>query len=721
MDFMAQRRVQYKNVSVLNDEEKKELSPPFSSSSDPNLQSASNKQRMSPGSTGLKQPESSGLKQPEKSSSIRPPEGTGLRPPEGTGLRPPEGTGLRPPEGTGLRPPDGPRLRQPEGTGLRPPGVLKAPNSRQKPQSSPGPETKSDTFTPTQNNKHDPTSDGDTSVPSDIKLKSPVSTKAQRSTSIGRSVTPGLGSTTKISKLTDSGSHESVNSEQSGIARPGGGRLQAPGELRGTSPKVEKKETSSNDPVGLKPPESVSKPKTLESKLLGPGNNIPGPSSGLPGPSKIGGGYQKMKLQNRETSGLKMPGKVESSPEPERHSSVPKPSKLQQLPSQSSRIKPTGSPPVRQASEPAFKSESSKSDSNECLFENESKSISKLALITQRQTTEAKPTDVQVKTPDLVAASEPELSTSVKSKLPPPPLDIITTTPETTPSKADNRSSGSSIGSFSSSINSQSESSVLDMQTPSPLGGRKYVRRTSPEGMSVDETASPRDLNKQSDLSNESKEEVFSLMGSGEELQSNKDKENLLAIETALSSKLKRAQSLSPKSSRRILPLQPQSVMVTRITETTSGNSSNGGSLENIGKRGGLSIKPTRSSLRSPRQPGDLKAGKHVTISPHSSVESFTSSDNSLVHINAIMDDKQTRLQRHSQTERPKSLEDLESHTFSIGGFPGDLHPHLMTTNLVRRGSTRSEKLDYSEESSFLHRNLSEDENGKNSTPEVTG
>ncbi len=695
MDFMAQRRVQYKNVNMLNDEskgpeDKKELSPPLATTNESNSQSKVNKSGISLMAIGLKPPDSSNVKQPEKSPSLKPPEGMGLKSPEGMGLRPPG-------------------------------GGLKSPNSRQKPLSSPSAETKAETLP---NHKQDsPPSDTGTPVPPDSKSKISMgsATKAQRSSSIGRSVTPGLGTTTKISKLTNSGSNESVNIERSGLTRSTGTRLQAPGDLRGTSPKVEKKDSNLTETMGIKSPESVIRPKPLESKLTGPsGNNIPGPGTGISHPSKIGGGYQKVKLQNRETFGLagnKVPGKTESSPEPERHSSVPKPSKLQQLSGPTSRLKPTGSPPARQASEPLLKTEPNKSDSNEYLSENETKSVSKLALVTQKQSSRSFDSDVPEKTPEPESAPEPELTTSTKSKLPPPPLDIITTTPETTPSKADNRSSGSSIGSFSSSINSQSELSNLETQTPSPLGYRKGIRRTSPEGMSVDETGSPRDLNKLSDLSNESKEEVFSLMGNGEDFP--RDKENLLAIETGLSSKLKRAQSLSPKSSRRILPLQPQSVMVTMVTETAGGS---GGSLDHIGKNGGIvSMKPTRSSLRTPRQPGDLKTGinKHVTISPHSSVESFTSSDNSLVHINATMDDKQNRFQLHSRNERPKSLEDLESHTFSMGGFPGDLHPHILATNLVRRGSTRSEKLDYSDESSFLQQHLSEDSSGKNSTPEV--
>ncbi len=726
MDYMGgggQRRAQYKNVNLLQDDIGKQRSE---------------ERDVPPTGTGSSKGDLSG-------GNIKPPQSlqapsSGLKHPENLGGKPREG--LRLPEGSsGLKPPEkSPNLRAPEGMGLRPPGSsgggLKSPNATGLQSSfrshSISGESKQEQLL---NNSYE--SELTSSSESKIKPLSSATAKPQRSLSMGRSVTPGFGPS-KISKPSTGGGNSSesggLSSERSGLVRPGGGRLQPPGDHK-HSPQPEKREDDSNEHIGLKPP--GSKLGEHKSNITGPSSGLPGPSSGLPGPSRIAGrgNYQTVKLQNKDSSpekpfGLpqhpgKGPGKDEKSPEPERSSSLSKPTKLQQV-SQLSRIKPTGSPPLRQASEPIVKAESMesvKSNSSENLFDIENRPVSKLALITKKQSSPGpaitspatKLTDIRDNhVPRKVSEPAPTLEPQEpvgKPKLHPPPLEI-NTTPETTPTKSDNRSSGSSIGSFTSSLNSQSESSVLDVQTPSPLGGRKYVRRTSPEGMSVDETASPRDLNKLSDLSNESKEEVFSLMSSGEDIQASKDKENLLAIETGLSSKVKRAQSLSPKASRRIIPLQPQSAVMAR-SSVNNGRPTGRGSLDNVDKH----VKPSRSSLRSPRQPGDTKTGKHVTISPHSSVESFTSSDNSLIHVSIALEE--SRVKRSSQTERPKSLEDLESHSFSLGGYPGDLHPHLLSNNLVRRGSTRSEKLDYSEESSFLQKNLSDENEGKNSTPEV--
>ena len=291
----------------------------------------------------------------------------------------------------------------------------------------------------------------------------------------------------------------------------------------------------------------------------------------------------------------------------------------------------------------------------------------------------------------------------------PPPLDVQPVTPETSPTKPsissnDPRSSSSSIGSFGSN-NSQSESSMTE--TPSPFSARKYVRRTSPEGMSVDETASPRD-HKLSDLSHESeleksKEEVFSILSPDKE---NASVTELPGIHPDTKQIIKRAHSLSPKASRRIFPLPPTSNLVAPLLAEVPSSD------ENLN----IDSKPKRSALRSPRQPGETRADKHVKISPHSSADSF-SSEASIsrsvgeAEVPVIITEQKRKT---SQTERPKSMEDLESHKFSLSGFPGDLHP-----SLVRRGSTRSEKLDYSDVESFLETGLQEGKRNGSSTPEV--
>lgn len=291
----------------------------------------------------------------------------------------------------------------------------------------------------------------------------------------------------------------------------------------------------------------------------------------------------------------------------------------------------------------------------------------------------------------------------------PPPLDVQPFTPETSPTKPsissnDPRSSSSSIGSFGSN-NSQSESSMTE--TPSPFSARKYVRRTSPEGMSVDETASPRD-HKLSDLSHESeleksKEEVFSILSPDKE---NTSITELSSIHPDAKQVIKRAHSLSPKASRRIFPLPTTSNLVAPLLAEAPSSD------ENLN----IDSKPKRSALRSPRQPGETRADKHVKISPHSSADSF-SSEASLsrsvgeTEVPVIITEQK---RKSSQTERPKSMEDLESHKFSLSGFPGDLHP-----TLVRRGSTRSEKLDYSDVETFLETGLQEGKRNGSSTPEV--
>ena len=263
---------------------------------------------------------------------------------------------------------------------------------------------------------------------------------------------------------------------------------------------------------------------------------------------------------------------------------------------------------------------------------------------------------------------------------PPTHINDPATANETQGGTNDPRSSSSSIGSFNSSNSSHSESSITETMTPSPFGGRKYVRRTSPEGMSVEETSSPRD-DKLSDLSNEleKSKEVFS------------PQEQLIEDAKSL---VKRAHSLSPKVSRRIFPTG-------NLPSPLSDSTCIPGSEENI-----TNAKPKRSSLRTSRQPGHVSSDKHVKISPHSSVDSFSSSDNSIGQVSGGGGTPvKVPEKRISQTERPKSLEDLEVHV-----FPGE--------NLIRRGSTRSEKLDYSDVETFLDTGLTE--RAGSSTPEVS-
>lgn len=445
-----------------------------------------------------------------------------------------------------------------------------------------------------------------------------------------------------------------------------------------------------------------------------------------------------------------LPKKMEEKDiEPEKSSkdpSVSKTSKLQELTQlpQVSKIKAPGTTAFRRSSDSVndtSKSQLEGSDEKPKSKLGDLKTNSKLALLTRKPqqikpdntstTSNAAPTSVNTTssvTPSIPSDPEPKNIPESKSVDPVPqvkgspsrarnlpPLNIgnIGTTPTKT---NDSVSSNGSIGSLTSSNNSQSDSSIVDLQTPSPSSGRKYVRRTSPEGMSVDETASPRDCHKLSDLSHDSeldKTEQELPPAVVKDTDKTKDvtaKENISRVETpptAISNnlKIKRAQSLSPKTSRRILPLQPSNV--THVIST--------GSQEKVGKH----VKPVRSSLRIPRQPGGNKrVDKRVTISPHSSVDSFSSSDTSLTQNNEIHNVNRLT----NQTERPKSLE-VESHNFSSANYPGDLHPHVVS-NLVRHGSTqstRSERLDYSEVVSFLEPGLqdsSEDRHGS-STPEL--
>ena len=293
----------------------------------------------------------------------------------------------------------------------------------------------------------------------------------------------------------------------------------------------------------------------------------------------------------------------------------------------------------------------------------------------------------------------------------PPPLDI----PGPTPPTADMLGSTSSI----SSTNSQAESTNAEILTPSPSSNRKYGRRTSPEGMSVDETASPREC-KDTHLSSESlgeddvatakeafatarealreRNEVSQLVAGAERegiaKQVAKPKDSS-PLQSPSKGYVKRARSLSPKSSRRIRPMPPPAgVPNSSVTATNKTN-------EEDQKE---KAKLPRSALRGAKH---LRGNLHVTISPHSSTESFSSSNASLGK-SAITSPQTTVVIRNedgvidgerriSQTERPKSMEALESHSFSQQAFPGDLN-----SGLVRHGSTRSERLDYSEVADFL-------------------
>lgn len=182
---------------------------------------------------------------------------------------------------------------------------------------------------------------------------------------------------------------------------------------------------------------------------------------------------------------------------------------------------------------------------------------------------------------------------------------------------------------------------------------------------------------------------------------------------------IKRARSLSPKSSRRIHHVIPPAG-ATSAVEPPAGKAGKQDDKE----KG----KPARSALRGAKPSrGDL----HVTISPHSSEESFSSSDTSLSKVapgsSGPLERREGGVEgqperRISQSERPKSMEELESHKFSLQAFPGDLHSGL----LVRHGSTRSEQLDYSEVASFLKpgrlqklAQVRREQDGSDSTPEV--
>lgn len=364
---------------------------------------------------------------------------------------------------------------------------------------------------------------------------------------------------------------------------------------------------------------------------------------------------------------------------------------------------------------------------------------SKTSLLSSNESLEA------VKFPPPPKGFEEPHSDAAKPNIPLPlnitgTVDPPTTAPPTT-IQPDTLSSTSSI----SSTNSQSESTTAEIHTPSPLGGRKYCRRTSPEGMSVDETASPRD-SKEAHLSSESlgeedaatAKEAFATAREAlrernqlaqfmagvrreptdlaqQQVAVTQQGDSLVNPHASPAKDLKRARSLSPKSSHRIYRV-PLLAGATSATEPSSGKDDKEGHKEKV--------KPARSALRGTKSSrGDL----HVTISPHSSEESFSSSDNSLSKGTSVPIERRAggvegqSERRISQTERPKSMEELESHKFSQQAFPGDLHGLL-----ARHGSTRSDQLDYSEVASFLMpgrlQKLAQarrEQDGNDSTPEV--
>ena len=158
------------------------------------------------------------------------------------------------------------------------------------------------------------------------------------------------------------------------------------------------------------------------SNIPGTSSNISGPGSGIPsfggkGGGGSGSGYQKVKVggggelrqpmsreagrsfshpQGSSAITNSPPRKTEKSPEPERSSSVPKPTKLQQL-TQLSRVKPSGGSGLVRQSDSAVKSaqnensevSQSKSESTEVSAENETKPVSKLAMFAQKHSSSA--------------------------------------------------------------------------------------------------------------------------------------------------------------------------------------------------------------------------------------------------------------------------------------------------------------------------------------------
>ena len=256
-----------------------------------------------------------------------------------------------------------------------------------------------------------------------------------------------------------------------------------------------------------------------------------------------------------------------------------------------------------------------------------------------------------------------------------PSLDLQAQPTEATPPKIDQRSSNSSIGSATSDTSSNGLAGGTE--TPSPFE-RKYVRRTSPEGMSVDETLSPSDSGGLDD-------------GKGRGFSS-PNKENVSQVPpnmlpgTEATQILQRAHSLSPKASRRIFNNSSSPSHVISDQSAASGE---------------VAKQPKRSILS--RKQGDnsaLSADKHVRPVGHSSsTESFSSSEVSLGQVTS--GESLTRLpsqapppsvmigeRRISNTDRPRSLEDIEKHTFNTGNDDHvlvimpimNLHVHIQCT-----------------------------------------
>ena len=464
---------------------------------------------------------------------------------------------------------------------------------------------------------------------------------------------------------------------------------------------------------GLRMPQS---PNLSPSPLL----KASSPSNGGDTDSK---GHNQSKLPHAPGSKLpKPPSSDQSSSENNEGSAVPKPgfiktklappsgSKLTLFQKQSGKTTPGPSPIPSPSSSnaPSLVSPPTELD-NQAIPPSPHSSKTSLLSSTESLETAKSPT---IPPPKGFETSAPAAKSNI-----PPPLSIP---PGPAPQTADMLGSTSSI----SSTNSQAESTNAEILTPSPSSGRKYGRRTSPEGMSVDETASPREC-KDTHLSSESlgeddvatAKEAFatareaalrehnqmSQLITGAERGGTNSQQQQVAkpkdnspLQSPSKGYVKRARSLSPKSSRRIRPMPPPAgVPDSSVTATNKNN-------EEDQKE---KAKVPRSALRGAKL---LRGNLHVTISPHSSTESFSSSNASLSK--SAITSPQTVVvirneeggieggeRRISQTERPKSMEALESHSFSQQAFPGDLN-----SGLVRHGSTRSERLDYSEVADFL-------------------
>lgn len=629
--------------------------------------------------------------------------------------------------------------------------------------------------------------------PSEINSKTEVE-PVRQSSQPSLSSHPSANGKDSLSRLKPSGRSNSLSGLRSGLAQPQS-RLQKMGESKSFSTSGETKSTPAggqdSDTASVKnnTPEpsnkvvpsasnstseeehkqtstpGLKKPSGL-TKMAGTGLRQPQSSSISPSPllktaspsvdsDEKSRGVSRLpssKLhQPLSSSGTKLPSSDQSNSDVSEGSAVPKPGfvKTKLAPPSGSKLsfslkqpnKTTSPLPSPSTSNtPSLTSPPSELDSNSL---SRSPHSSKTSLLSSSESLEG------VKSPTIPPPKgfEKAAPQNGKSNIP-PPLNISGTVP---PTPADTLGSTSSI----SSTNSQSESNTAEVLTPSPSSGRKYCRRTSPEGMSVDETASPREC-KDTHLSSGDDDMMVTkeAFASGKEALS--EHGHITQIMTIAESRgrntsikqqpvvvtpsdksmtmspsqspskggyVKRARSLSPKSSHRIRPILPPEGVSTYTGDTAADKSSD-------------EEKPKlpRSALRTGKLP---RGNFHVTISPHSSNESFSSSNASLTKLPAVSPlinvpvrrnedsrKENTPERRVSQTERPKSMEALESHLFSQQAFPGDLHSN---SALVRHGSTRSERLDYSEVADFLKPGRLQElaqarrENEKSdSTPEVS-